>query len=396
MPTAQAHYYRVYQALGVFAPPALQFKLEIPLRPNIRVNIGREPSHQYVAIRYKDPHYMIPAGPDQYDEWLPLETEQFREPGTPLPENAPIFTEIHCWIDFRISTKLAASLRNKDRTAQEQLTTLASHQTNDLESAADLGAGMIALRLHRQYVARLVTDIHYTTAVGHAIGHHQRQSEALDPITPKLSDLNVVQLDFKMRYFAQQVSWKRNATLLKWLLRAWEETDDINRFISLFLPLELLVADESPDDSSVKSTGPTSSELRGKLKQLINRNAGAEKQQLLDYLASLELKRPALLSRFEAYARRIALPTAEADITAFKRFNDMRNDLFHGRGLDAFTKKNAQNQSPSPTINVTAETQEQLTKALRELIDLTERYICQSVFGDTNLYESYARRKGIV
>ncbi len=177
----------------------------------------------------------------------------------------------------------------------------------------------------------------------------------------------------------------------------WGEQDDINRFIALFLPLELLLAGQSPTDPDVSNTSDvTSRQLRGILKQLIHKHGGQNSSALRDYLANLEPKRPALLARFTAYAQKVGLPTWESDVAKFNRFNRMRNDLFHGRGLSAFDHETFEPTTEAPLLGKLNVETAKLQQALRSLTDLTERYVSQAVFGDTNIYLSRDRRKGLV
>ena len=65
----------------------------------------------------------------------------------------------------------------------------------------------------------------------------------------------------------------------------------------------------------------------------------------------------------------------EADVSAFRKFNRIRNDLLH-RGEDRIELQ----------VDVGEET--------RQLEDLLERYICFALFQNMDVYQSSWRRRG--
>ncbi len=109
------------------------------------------------------------------------------------------------------------------------------------------------------------------------------------------------------------------------------------------------------------------------LQNLIVAYAGEDKEKealknLLDKL--VKNQKPSLIDRFTIFAEQAKMPGWKSDIKAFKKFNRIRNDLFH-RG------------DPHVKIHVTIGEEEILA-----LEDLTERYVNYFLFQDTVVYQS--------
>ncbi len=397
--SATVHYYRIYDSLGCFTPNNGALTLDMPLDPGIsvRIYLGSEPEHRHVAHRFDNRKFMIPAQPDVYDSWPPHPSSVLIQEGAPLPDPLPVFTEVHCWKEFELSDEVATGLLKDDEHAKQAAMLEASEHQTILTTAADLAAGIVALRIHKQFVLQFAADAYFVQLGNKASGvTHSKHVEALDPILLDRATVTRIVSDWQIPVFGKADTWQKNAQLLRWLLKAWDEQDNINRFVSLFLPLELLLEAQRPDDQEPDKLKSSLSdrELKGLLKQMIHKHGGEHKRELRDYLNLLEPKRPSLLSRFRAYASRTGIPNWEKDVEAFERFNRMRNDLFHGRGLRAFEYETL---APGTKTQSTDAPNEELTKmrqALRKLTDLTERYVSYAIFGDTYIYLSRDRRKG--
>jgi hypothetical protein len=80
------------------------------------------------------------------------------------------------------------------------------------------------------------------------------------------------------------------------------------------------------------------------------------------------------LTRFQAWAAAAALPRWEKDIVTFKKFNKIRNRLFHSG-------------KPGNDYQLRID-----LKTLDELEDLTERYVSLALFDDVAVYKHPLRK----
>lgn len=148
-------------------------------------------------------------------------------------------------------------------------------------------------------------------------------------------------------------------------MRAWHESDPVFKFVALFIPLEFMLAGHSRGGSEVLK------EHAGNIRRLIRRHAGADREALLSFFSALvEAQRPSLPSRFEHLAREAEMPGWQADVEAFRRFNNLRNKLLH-RGVRAVSLQ----------VPISED-------ATRYLEDIVERYVSYATFGDARVYPS--------
>jgi hypothetical protein len=100
----------------------------------------------------------------------------------------------------------------------------------------------------------------------------------------------------------------------------------VSRFISLFIPLEMLLKGSAGTDAP--STTLSRSDL-DKVKSIILRSGCAEAERLAAGLGSLRASGPSLPDRFEAMARVLFPDSMATDVEAFRKFNRIRNELVH-------------------------------------------------------------------
>lgn len=94
------------------------------------------------------------------------------------------------------------------------------------------------------------------------------------------------------------------------------------------------------------------------------------KETLLAFLETTRTKfGPRLNTRFENFAKQAGIPGWELDVTAFNKFNRMRNHLVH-----------AGRRNISAHLNIEEQT--------RTLEDLVERYLGVALLGSHEVYPS--------
>jgi hypothetical protein len=118
---------------------------------------------------------------------------------------------------------------------------------------------------------------------------------------------------------------RRNASeILYWLQLAWRESSELLKFISLFVVIELIVEHIGrEDDETAKRMEDTSS-----LHDLLTSSGMFEKLGYIldEWKGNQNLS---LVQRFEKMARQYSLPSVDSDISAFRKFNRLRNRLMH-------------------------------------------------------------------
>ena len=203
---------------------------------------------------------------------------------------------------------------------------LAEEHRDILHDAADVVSGILALQFHRQLVLDLLNENYIILKPD---GDY-----AFNFAGPALELLNLVQLTdvgaAAMRDLLEAVGKADTAAktfaakMSRWLMKAWSESDPIDRFIAFFVPIEVILSGQ-PVGPQIELRKATRA-----LRQLVKRHAGNRCQELLSFLNNLvEHQRPSLAERFEVFARGSGLDGWESDVLAFKKFNGMRNQLLH-------------------------------------------------------------------
>lgn len=281
------------------------------------------------------------------------------------------FTEIACW--------------RKTNSVNSQPNILLENQP-EFSQVADIIAGCIGLRFHHQFVRTQICE-NIILLKG---GEGQPGDHGFDFV--KTNSFEIVQkVDISQEQIDNRIvseshiihGSKSNSGRLAliWLLRAWKEVDDISKFLSLFIPLEVLLQGYSPPKE-------TNSEINDEIISLITEHAEIQQEKLLkhfDHLMQYQNRPPSLASRFELMARHVNFDNSEKDIAAFKIFNKFRNSLIH-RG----------NQSINllATINNDAAKKDAAKKEVQQLQDLTERYVNWALFNDHEIYKVFPNSVG--
>jgi hypothetical protein len=233
------------------------------------------------------------------------------------------FTEIFCSFNFEVSQELSEALRANDPDANDKLLHAAEERRHDLTSSVNFLAGLVGLRFHRQFVIHQLNEnyIALLSPTQDRMNYSSPWLETLDNVS--LNGAGLTQLDRLLSGLHRVPREKQDAAsaALDWLLRAWGEEDALNRFVALFIPLEMVL------DASGESTPSAEGDKIKALRQLAQQHASPEsKRELVDFLNGIAGRlRPSLEERFEAFARNAQMETWRSDVTAFKVFNGIRN-----------------------------------------------------------------------
>lgn len=370
-------YRRVYEALGCFPGDIPEIRKRYDLSSRYDVSVYIEKERPYSSFRMPDQKYGVPIGPDTPNEIrVSFEPSSFEAKGSTTGENesSKLYTEISCLFEVHITEGIAAGVEHGDVSAKKTLEQKASEYKSEVQQVADLVAGTLGLRLHKQFVLVLLHE--GFVYPGRAPGEldytwESDMAELLDAVLLEKAAFEAITSDLEKVKPSRNDTWKDAAQILKWLMRAWGEQDHIARFVALFIPLEMLLSGHKVERG--ESTMRPNREIR----RLISRHAGEQKGALLSFYDNLiqrYAETPRLEDRFASFAEKAALIGWEKDIVAFGQYNRVRNDIVH-RG-----------RTEVP-LTLWA-----IDKNLPLLEDLTERYIAYALYGDAKVYLGRSRR----
>jgi len=320
MATEVVGYRRLYNAPGCKLKAQEELGIDFSYTPDlqIRVYLGPKP---YLGLgivkadKFKAPGRVATLAEFKYA----------RDPEEVGHENG-FFCEIICTLPVDVGDDLSAAFHRDEREARDELLGLAESHKDALHEAADIVSGVLALRFHRQLVLDLLNENYivlkrdgdYALTFASPSLEILRQVEVTDMGVAVIRDVleAVGKADPGTKVFA--------AKLCQWLMKAWSERDPINRFAAFFIPIEVVLSGQ-PANPRTELQMMTRA-LRG----LIKRHAGDQGQEMLNFVNKLvERQRPSLVERFEDFAREADMDGWEDDVLAFKKFNQMRNQLLH-------------------------------------------------------------------
>ncbi len=349
---------RLYAALGFSVAPGHEIHEEFDFGDfRVEFYVGLRPKYNVTFTR--SDKYILPTGASQI-----VHMESKSNPDE-TPYAGRLFVELTCFSDVQFSPDVIERFLNGEKDAQETLLAPARTLATRHERALDVVAGTIGLRFHRQFV---LDRVHEELLVPRG---EQWTIELVGPWTELLEcgELNaegVVAIREMMPAIggAAPDALDRAGDVLSWLLRAWAERDPYSKFVSLFIPLEMVLQGTTPPADE------ESRQAASRITELVQRSGGEDRERLSSFLKHLlEQQGPTLNQRFETFAKQAGIAGWERDVAAFRKFNRTRNQLLH-RGASKIAL----------AVEVEGE--------MRPLEDLVERYVCKALFDDVRVYKS--------
>jgi hypothetical protein len=319
------------------------------------VYIGPNPP-QGVMVSAPTNHYIIPG-------------EQSHILQLSCNHNADCFLEVTVTVEIAVDESISNGLANNEEFAKEHLLDEAENRKEMLSQLIDTICGLIGLKFHRQFVLNPILDNSFIASgpepIIRFVGDYV---ELLQPI--KLTKFGLVFLETCLESLkkSERKHYDNASRILQWLLRAWRERDQVDKFLYLFIPLECVLGSSGEMDEEAISN---ISILQG----IVETSEHSAKKTLLSFLDRVQTKfGPTLSSRFEFFAKSKKIEGWEDDVKAFKKFNRMRNLILHAG------RSKAQHHLKIKGQTVTLE-------------DLVERYVSMALFGSTDVYQSRWRPK---
>jgi len=370
MTTEHIGYRRLYDAAGCSLASKGEFEARCMIGEfEVRVYIGSQPKLG-VAFTTIQGKYIVPG------ETSPSFTTEYKKDATASSYPRKFFTEILCIKKIQVNDELSKLFHAKDTNVQNELLAMAAKNLVDFRNVANLIAGVIGLRFHPQFVLEEINENPFAIR-----DENDWPFQIAGPWMQILEDvsLNSYGVEMLTKHLqsvsqSQPAAHQFGASVLTWLLRAWPERNSIPKFLSLFTPLEMMLANYSGDTEHEEAK----QENIKKIQDLILARNDTESKQLADFFRMVAGNmRPSLASRFEQLAEDAKLVGWEADVIAFRRFNSMRNSLLH-RGDEKVQL--------STIIN-----DESIEEETRQLEDIAERYVSWALFRDEVVYQSQWR-----
>jgi len=301
------------------------------------------------------------------------------EPLSNLPHG--LYTEIICLEELQISDEEYSKIESGDAALKDKYLKQAMKKSEKYLKVINWFAGVIGLRFHRLFVVEPVTENCFVCKqdlYNFAMPIYGLVLEVIDPVT--LNETGVSLLKEVHAIFPNTTEdLEKFGTAFEWLLRAWTVRDSIDRFMALFIPLEIML------NNANISFKPTNQDIIQSLEKFVQ-----DPTTLQEAKERIQGWKPPLAGQFEFLAKKYALAGWEQDVKAFRKFNRMRNELFHGRSTRVTELIDIPGEDSQAGDDQTSEID---SKTTAKLEDIVERYLCKAIFGDQTIYESFWRKR---
>jgi len=194
-------------------------------------------------------------------------------------------------------------------------------------SMVDNAAVLVALQIHPQLVNYVIDE-------GYFVDTRDGSYNIFGNVLGSFSVVEKVEIqphEIRSRLFPHGTCLAYDDRLFNspasfWMLRAWSREDRIDKFVSFFIPLEIVL-------QGTKSGAEPGNSI-DKIFELLRTYGGNDARDLSEHLTRVTKNQmpPSLGSRFETLARKATFPCCEADIESFRRLNRIRNNLVHRGG----------------------------------------------------------------
>jgi hypothetical protein len=339
-----------------------EYRFAFPIgSDHLHVSVYFGPKPQFGLGTREEPRYGVRGGPP-----VDIKVDYFQD-ATQSDHPRNFFTEIICWSVVDIAPELAEAFHQDEPAAKKELVQLALGCADISRAAVDMAVGTVGLKLHRQLVIKPLNDnVLAYDEQRFALEFYGNAIELLDP--QELDEQSILALAEPLSIIAkkQDDTLQTEALVFDWLARAWDEHEPVSKFLALFIPLEMILKEYGADEKKKQELLHQAQSMR----DLVVSHAGELQQQLLAFFNRLfSNQNPSLAERFEQLARKAALPNWETDVTAFKRFNKIRNALVHS--------------GDKASIRLLMQLSEDEVASLE---DITERYVNYHFFKDAQVY----------
>lgn len=361
-------YRRLYNSPGCRLEIENDFELSFQVAEiEAKVYIGRNPK---LGISAADgSKYVIPG------QKAPFQTLCFGRDDVSELKHIEMLTEIICCETIEAADDQVSAFYAHDPSAIQDLLDIAEKRAESLKKVIDLIAGTVGLRFHRQFVLEILTEspLVFKENGVPAQAYQGPGVEFLENVTLKKAGIDSLEAILRLVGGAKSEAQEFGASALTWLLKAWSESDSFTKFMSLFIPIEVILSKVRFDDAELAEQKA----LDNTIKSILNTHGGAQSEKMVaEYQKLRQLVHPPLTVRFEHLAKEAQIVGWESDIVAFKRFNSIRNRILH---------------HGDKNIEMIVPIEKEIEDETRQLEDLAERYISWVLFRSGKPYQSKYR-----
>lgn len=334
----------------------------------VDVYLGNRPTLNIIT-QFKNVIPLDPRMPEMEPMTLSI------QPVDKTPFKGHFFTDIFTQKEIEVSEEFYSEFNSpgSEASAKEKIFALAKRQIgNEIEAVSNVVSGIIGLRFHFQFVYETINETFWLYL-------DSRKEWAPDSIVgPAIRILETINLRGEGEQQIRSLKFNDNATAedlrptaiaLTLLRRAWQETNATYKFINLFTALEVTIK------ATVESDEESQPEEVGELLTLIKQHAkNDDRDRLLESLKRFTSRKKSIAKQFAELANQANFENRENDIEAFRKFNQVRNDLFHGGKANSLLTVTLKDNT-----NVDFE-------------HLVERYLNWTIFKDDRYYQTRFRR----
>ncbi len=204
----------------------------------ISVGIGAQTSHGIMCFASD------PAQPrdSEVAPWESRRPQLQHPPAQVFPADA--YVEIVATEKLEVEDGLAQAFENRDPDARTKVFKLSRSREAALRLAIDFAAGVIGLHVHSLLVSNIVTEQVYAyRSENNTYAYRAALSIEVTESIPWDGPANALcHAAFDRANKMSEASvWEESAEALAWLVRAWGARDPVLRFVSLFIPLEMVI-----------------------------------------------------------------------------------------------------------------------------------------------------------
>lgn len=357
-PTSAAGHKRLFRARGCSIGAHDQIIANAALDDwSIRVYIGNDPPLG-IATRGPSDRYLEPGVPVASFGTTSFGSDALRD------NSGVVFTEILATQSISDRLEVVRGLDAGEETAVSDAFAISDARRSEAFDAIELAVGLVARRLHKQFVLELLSEEAVVFKTNGQFVHRISTGSlrALDAITltPPAQTLLQGLLD---AVAVLEIKDRRDlARSLTWLNRARDDENPYFKFMSLMIVAELLLAGFGKQD-------PDFEKQVDLIDELITAATEDNPELLKAWQVLRRTRHVPVLDRFTRMAETYKLPNWESDVRAFRSFNKLRNQLLH-RGEQSIANGKGNRM--------------EIERSTGSLSALVQKYFDRMVFGDQN------------
>ncbi len=321
MPKINIGFRRLYDAISCQLEGISKLKLSFPYSENMNVNVNIGPDPLFgISVVDSDKYIVLGKKTAVTNVQISRDVKK-----TKYPRN--FFCEIYSWKEITINDSHYAEFKKSSTEGKSYVLSFVEKEEGIFKKAIDLIAGSIGVFCSNQFIKELINEDQVAFDKDYyAISFVSPYMEILPEVTLNSKGIESVKSFLSRVALVNDEAKKVGTIALRWVNKAWEERNTVDSFIAFFIAVEVLLLslDIQPEASDFEN-------FEEILRIVDSQTEGKKKTKLTSFLNLLKSRyNLSLVERFETLAKQAGLQDWENDVKAFKKFNQMRNRLYHG------------------------------------------------------------------